>query len=122
MRVEHIPNSGWPGRPRNIGIEIARGEFVYFVDNDDWVGREALERMHAMAVRDEADIVIGKVVGHGKSVPRNLFRRNRTGVDLDVGAAASGCSRRTSCSGAASSTRTTSASPRAGAGSRTTCS
>ena len=39
--------------------------------------------MHAMAVRDDADIVIGKVVGHGKSVPRNLFRRNRTGVDLE---------------------------------------
>jgi glycosyltransferase involved in cell wall biosynthesis len=82
VRVEHISNSGWPGRPRNVGIELARGEFVYFVDNDDWLGREALERMHAMAVRDAADIVIGKVVGHGKSVPRNLFRRNRTGVDL----------------------------------------
>ena len=87
VRVEHIPNSGWPGRPRNVGIELSRGEFVYFVDNDDWIGREALERMHAMAVRDEADIVIGKVVGHGKSVPRNLFRRNRTGVDLELGRA-----------------------------------
>jgi poly(ribitol-phosphate) beta-N-acetylglucosaminyltransferase len=83
VRVEHIPNSGWPGRPRNVGIGLARGEFVYFVDNDDWVGHEALERMHAMATRDEADIVIGKVVGHGKAVPRNLFRRNRTGVDLE---------------------------------------
>jgi hypothetical protein len=39
--------------------------------------------MHAMAVRDDADIVIGKVVGHGKSVPRNLFRHNRSGVDLE---------------------------------------
>jgi poly(ribitol-phosphate) beta-N-acetylglucosaminyltransferase len=39
--------------------------------------------MHAMALRDDADIVIGKVVGHGKSVPRNLFRRNRSGVDLE---------------------------------------
>ena len=107
VRVEHIPNSGWPGKPRNVGIELSRGEFVYFVDNDDWLGREALERMHAMAVRDDADIVIGKVVGHGKSVPRNLFRRNRTGVDLELGAAASGCSRRTSCGGARSSTRTT---------------
>ena len=82
VRVEHIPNSGWPGRPRNVGIGMARGEYVYFVDNDDYLGTEALERMHAMAARDDADIVIGKVVGHGKSVPRNLFRRNRTGVDL----------------------------------------
>ena len=23
VRVEHIPNSGWPGRPRNIGLDIA---------------------------------------------------------------------------------------------------
>jgi poly(ribitol-phosphate) beta-N-acetylglucosaminyltransferase len=35
-----------------------------------------------MAKADDADIVVGGVVGHGKSVPRNLFRRNRTGVDL----------------------------------------
>ena len=35
VRVTHIPNSGWPGRPRNVGIDMARGEYVYFVDNDD---------------------------------------------------------------------------------------
>jgi poly(ribitol-phosphate) beta-N-acetylglucosaminyltransferase len=84
VRVEHIPNSGWPGRPRNVGIEMARGDFVYFVDNDDWMTREALERMHAMALRDDADVVIGKVVGYGpgKLIPRTLFRENRSGVRL----------------------------------------
>jgi poly(ribitol-phosphate) beta-N-acetylglucosaminyltransferase len=76
VRVEHIPNSGWPGRPRNIGLDMARGDYVYFVDNDDWLGEEALARLHGMAVTDDADIVIGKVVGHGKSVTRTLFRRN----------------------------------------------
>jgi poly(ribitol-phosphate) beta-N-acetylglucosaminyltransferase len=83
VRVEHIPNSGWPGRPRNVGMDMARGEFVLFVDNDDWIGREALERMHATAVRDGADMVIGKVVGHGKPVPPTLFLENRSGVGLD---------------------------------------
>ena len=76
VKVVHIPNSGWPGRPRNIGIDLARGEFVYFVDNDDWVEHDALERMHAAAARDGADIVIGKVVGHRRRVPRALFRES----------------------------------------------
>ena len=84
VRVEHIPNSGWPGRPRNLGIDMARGDFVYFVDNDDWIGHEALERLHATAVRDDADVVIGKVVGYGpgKLVPRTLFVENRSGIRL----------------------------------------
>jgi poly(ribitol-phosphate) beta-N-acetylglucosaminyltransferase len=83
VRVEHIPNSGWPGRPRNVGMDTARGEFVMFVDNDDWIEREALERMHATAVRDGADMVIGKVIGHGKPVPPTMFLENRSGVGLD---------------------------------------
>jgi glycosyltransferase involved in cell wall biosynthesis len=83
VRVEHIPNSGWPGRPRNVGIEMARGEFVYFVDNDDYVDREALERLWVRAVRSDADVVVGKVVGHGKFVPRPLFARDRDDVTLE---------------------------------------
>jgi glycosyltransferase involved in cell wall biosynthesis len=83
VRVEHIPNSGWPGKPRNIGIEMARGEYVYFVDNDDWIGKEALKRLYARAERDQADIVIGKVVGEGKFVARSMFKRDRQDVTLE---------------------------------------
>jgi glycosyltransferase involved in cell wall biosynthesis len=83
VRVEHIPNSGWPGRPRNVGLDMARGDYVYFVDNDDWLGAEAAERLHATAMLDDADIVIGKVVGHGKGVPRTLFRQNVHGVRFE---------------------------------------
>src|SRR5688500_9520058 len=28
VKVQHIPNSGWPGKPRNLGIDMARGEYV----------------------------------------------------------------------------------------------
>src|SRR5215210_3041485 len=83
IRVEHIPNSGWPSRPRNVGLELARGEYVFFADNDDWLDREALERLYACATADDADIVIGKVVGHGKFVPRGLFKSNRSEVTLE---------------------------------------
>jgi glycosyltransferase involved in cell wall biosynthesis len=83
VRVEHIPNSGWPGKPRNVGLGMARGDYVYFVDNDDYLERDALERMHVMAVEDRADVVVGKVVGHDKNVPRPLFARNLHGVPFD---------------------------------------
>jgi glycosyltransferase involved in cell wall biosynthesis len=83
VRVEHIPNSGWPGKPRNIGIDLASGEYVFFADNDDRLERDALERLYATAVQDRADIVIGKVVGHDKPVPRVLFDRNRHAVGFD---------------------------------------
>jgi len=76
VRVIHQENSGWPGKPRNVGVEAARGDYVFFCDNDDWLGPEALERLHAMARREDADIVIGKMIGHNRGVPRVLFERN----------------------------------------------
>jgi glycosyltransferase involved in cell wall biosynthesis len=88
LRVIHIPNSGWPGRPRNIGIEAAHGEYIQFVDQDDQMTPEALERLYAMGARNGSDIVIGKVAGSFRShapvgdhairgVPQVLFRQNR---------------------------------------------
>ena len=87
IRVIHIPNSGWPSRPRNVGKE-ARGEYIQFVDQDDQLTPEALERLHAMGARNGSDIVIGKVAGSFRShapigdhairgVPQVLFRENR---------------------------------------------
>ena len=83
VKVEHIPNSGWPGRPRNVGLGIAQGEYVFFADNDDWLGEEALERLYGTAKTDDADVVVGKVVGHGKTVPRALFRANQHGIEFE---------------------------------------
>jgi glycosyltransferase involved in cell wall biosynthesis len=82
IRVLHLPPSGGPGGPRNNGIDVASGDYVYFLDDDDWLGAEALERMHAMAVRNDSDIVIGRMVGHGRTVPRLMFRSSRDRADV----------------------------------------
>ncbi|MFI6007223.1 glycosyltransferase [Streptomyces sp. NPDC051243] len=76
VTVVHQENSGWSGKPRNVGVAAARGEYVMFVDNDDYLGDEALERMYDYGVANAADVVVGKMAGKGRGVPVELFRRN----------------------------------------------
>ena len=60
VRLERIPNSGWPSRPRNVGLELARGEYVLFMDHDDELYPRALAAGYAMAARTQADVLNGK--------------------------------------------------------------
>lgn len=75
FRVIHIPNSGWPGRPRNLGIDAATGRHVIFVDHDDWLENDALAYLWEVAERNGADVVAAREIGHGFGVPRRMFRR-----------------------------------------------
>ncbi len=76
MRTSTIPNSGWPGRPRNVGTDLAAGDYVFYADNDDELYPEALERMHALASANGSDIVYGKIVRTGRPTPYwQLWRR-----------------------------------------------
>jgi glycosyltransferase involved in cell wall biosynthesis len=74
IRVIHQPNSGWPGQPRNVGLDAAQGDYVFFCDHDDWLGTEALERMHAFAISCGSDIVLPKMAGLRRAIPRHVFR------------------------------------------------
>jgi glycosyltransferase involved in cell wall biosynthesis len=67
--VRSIPNSGWPGRPRNVGLDAARGEFVFFADHDDEFFPESLARMVSMGRENRSDIVYGKIVRTGRPTP-----------------------------------------------------
>jgi len=77
VRTERIENSGWPSRPRNIGIERSRGEYVLFMDHDDQLYPEALEAGYAFASANGADAVNAREVRTQKpSWALNVFDRD----------------------------------------------
>ena len=41
----------------NIGLDKATGEYVGFVDSDDYVAKDMFEQLYNKAIEDNADIV-----------------------------------------------------------------
>lgn len=58
--IEHRLNKGLPGA-RNTGIVDARGDYLLFVDSDDWLAPDAVEKLVALAEADSVEIAIGGV-------------------------------------------------------------
>lgn len=63
---------------RNYGIERATGEYITFVDSDDFLMDLALEKLHATALLGESDLVVGGFC-HFDSPNFYIFDRKRFG-------------------------------------------
>lgn len=53
-----IKENGGQASARNMALEIAKGEYVNFVDSDDWVRIDMYENMYKKAKEEDADIVV----------------------------------------------------------------
>jgi glycosyltransferase involved in cell wall biosynthesis len=83
LRVIHQENSGWPGRPRNVGLAASTGRYVFFADSDDELAPHALRRMDEFAREHDCDVVVPKVVPlTGPSGPDWVWPRTQVDADL----------------------------------------
>lgn len=73
LKVIHQKNQG-QGVTRNIGMSIATGKWVMFIDSDDWVENNICEKL-LENVEDDVDIVISScnICYKNKIVPINMF-------------------------------------------------
>ena len=70
LRVYSIPNSGSAAAPRNVGLEHARGRYVFFLDADDKFSPDALSRLTSVADDTGSGVVLAKM---------GLFGQKRAG-------------------------------------------
>ena len=54
--VSQDKNSGSPGKIKNIGIQQACGEYIGFVDSDDWVDLNYFEELYKVAKANNAEM------------------------------------------------------------------
>ena len=53
----HKKNEGL-SKARNVGIEISNGDFITFIDSDDYFDTKFIENMLKIAVESKADLII----------------------------------------------------------------
>lgn len=91
IRVIHKENGGLSDA-RNAGLTIAHGEYVYFLDSDDYIEPEAIETLVNEAVHYDADFVFfdanvineaGKTKYHNNAYHRmGLYSNPLNGIDM----------------------------------------
>ena len=64
IRLVSQKNSG-QGAARNRALAMASGDFVYFMDSDDWIDRNTLESCVARCLKDNLDFVFFDAVSFG---------------------------------------------------------
>jgi CDP-glycerol glycerophosphotransferase len=58
LRVVHLTANAGPGHARNTGLDLATGDYVWFVDADDTLPPTALAQVSARLDRDHPDLLL----------------------------------------------------------------
>lgn len=77
IKVINKTNEG-VSKARNMALEVASGEFLMFVDADDWIDKNTCERILNCQKQTQADVVMWPYMSEHKheAVPKAIFPEN----------------------------------------------
>ena len=85
IKIMHNKNKG-VSFARNMGLDVAKGEYVLFVDSDDWVETLTCELAIRNIKKQDVDIVMWSYIREreGESKKKTIFQRDILFKDKDV--------------------------------------
>lgn len=79
IRVIHKKNTG-VSSTRNLGISLSRGNYITFIDSDDWIEPDYLELMYKSMRVMNVDIVVSGCVYEDKFGSNNPFKKGKSEI------------------------------------------
>ena len=81
IEIYKTPKNSGPGVARNLGMKHATGEYIGFIDPDDWVEFDWYEKLYNAATREHAQYAVGQM--KLADVNGHIKKKNQTdGVSL----------------------------------------
>ena len=83
--IELSQNSGFPGKPRSLGVEYASADYIIFLDSDDTYCKDAFEILYGTIQKEDLDFVIASHYLNldGNMVETNLIPTNEKIITLN---------------------------------------
>ena len=66
FRILHHEHNRGLSAARNTGMDASTGDYVYFLDSDDWISDDCIEKLAKPLQQKEVDIVVGNYESVGE--------------------------------------------------------